>query len=198
MQATFRPLWTFLAILLKSWYSGAVAGGGVRGGHGPPIVETRRKIVNVVGNCRKIDNVVGNCQSVDGGGWRFKMLSSGKIFGLSEKIFGLSEKYCPCRPPPPPPKYGSHGATVLILNLFANFVETQFACRSLSRVKITVAQWSKCPLNLETKFYWEKIGVRIGRILFLLFLWTCSSNLPMRPWLHGGGGGEGGVLRSFS
>ena len=37
--------------------------GGQGGGMVPPIVETRRKIVNVVGNCRKIVNVVGNCQS---------------------------------------------------------------------------------------------------------------------------------------
>ena len=41
-----------------------------RGAMAPPIVETRRKIVNVVGNCRKIVNVVGNCQSCrrEGGG----------------------------------------------------------------------------------------------------------------------------------
>ena len=43
-------------------YSGAVAGGTRGGAMAPPIVETRRKIVNVVGNCRKIVNVVGNCQ----------------------------------------------------------------------------------------------------------------------------------------
>ena len=59
-------------------YSGAVAGGPGGGAMAPPIVETRRKIVNVVGNCRKIVNVVGNCQSCrreggwgggGGGGW---------------------------------------------------------------------------------------------------------------------------------
>ena len=44
----------------------------------PPIVETRRKIVNVV----------GNCQSCRRGG-RFKMLSSGKMFGLSGKFSPL-------------------------------------------------------------------------------------------------------------
>ena len=43
-------------------YSGAVVGGDQGGAMAPPIVETRRKIVNVVGNCRKIVNVVGNCQ----------------------------------------------------------------------------------------------------------------------------------------
>ena len=35
-----------------------------RGAMAPPIVETRRKIVNVVGNCRKIVNVVGNCRKI--------------------------------------------------------------------------------------------------------------------------------------
>jgi hypothetical protein len=49
--------------------SGAVAG-GARGAMAPLIVETRRKIVNVVGNCRKIVNVVGNCQSCRRGGGR--------------------------------------------------------------------------------------------------------------------------------
>ena len=48
------------------------------GGACPPLVETRRKIVIVV----------GNCQSCRRGG-RFKMLSSGKCFGLSEKVFPL-------------------------------------------------------------------------------------------------------------
>jgi hypothetical protein len=61
-------------------YSGAVAG-GPGGAMAPPSVETRRKIVNVVGNCRKIVNVVGNCRNIvnvvgncqscrrEGGGW---------------------------------------------------------------------------------------------------------------------------------
>ena len=62
-------------------YSGDVAG-GPGGAMAPPIVETRRKIVNVVGNCRKIVNVVGNCRNIvnvvgncqscrreGGGGW---------------------------------------------------------------------------------------------------------------------------------
>ena len=46
--------------------SGHVAEGGARVGGGeacPPIFVTRRKIVNVAGNCRKIVNVVGNCQN---------------------------------------------------------------------------------------------------------------------------------------
>ena len=75
-------------------YSGAVAGGAMA----PPIVETRRKIVNVVGNCRKIVSVVRNCQSCrrDGGGGG----GVAEDFGLSDKIFCLSEKYCPCPPPP--------------------------------------------------------------------------------------------------
>ena len=53
--------------------SGHVAEGrGARvGGEAcPPIFETRRKIVNVAGNCRKIVNVVGNCQNFRRGvGW---------------------------------------------------------------------------------------------------------------------------------
>ena len=46
-----------------------MAGGGGQGGPWPPpIVETRRKIANVVGNCRKIVKVVRNCQSCRRGG----------------------------------------------------------------------------------------------------------------------------------
>ncbi len=69
--------------------------------HGVPtvafqlIVETRRKIVNVVGNCESCRPAV------------VKILSSGKFFGLSEKISGLPEKYCPW----PRLKHWSHGAT---------------------------------------------------------------------------------------
>ena len=66
----------------------------------PLIVETRRKIVNVVGKFQ-------SCRRGGGAGEDFKMLSSGKIFGLSEKCFGLSEKYCTW----PPLKHWSHGAT---------------------------------------------------------------------------------------
>jgi hypothetical protein len=63
----------------------------------PPIVETRRKIVNVVGNFRTIVNVVGNCQSwrrwyirkiLDK--WR-KLVMSGKFFNVT-KNFGMSGK----------------------------------------------------------------------------------------------------------
>jgi hypothetical protein len=89
--------------------SGAVAGEGGQGGPWPLLLfETRRKIVNVVGNCRKIVNVVGNCQSCRGGGEDLKCCRPEKFFGLSEKIFGLSEMHCPC---PPQKKHGSHGAT---------------------------------------------------------------------------------------
>ena len=85
-------------------YSGAVAGGAMA----PPIVETRRKIVNVVGNCRKIVSVVRNCQSCR----RFWFV--GKNFLFVGKVLPL--------PPPkkkPPQKHGSHGATAyLIILLF--------------------------------------------------------------------------------
>jgi hypothetical protein len=67
-----RPIRTRLDLVkpnlnrkMVQWRRGRRARGG---GHGPPIVETRRKIVNVVGNCRKIVNVVGNCQSCRRGG----------------------------------------------------------------------------------------------------------------------------------
>ena len=45
--------------LYLQWRRGRGDQGGAMA---PPIVETHRKIVNVVGNCRKIVNVVGNCQ----------------------------------------------------------------------------------------------------------------------------------------
>ena len=57
----------FFYVLLK--YLNTVAGGGGGGWQGGPIVETHRKIVNVV----------ENCQSCQRGGGRFKMLSSGKL-----------------------------------------------------------------------------------------------------------------------
>jgi hypothetical protein len=54
--------------------------------------------------CRKLSENCQCCRKLSkmstGAGWRFKMLSSGIIFGLSEKMFGLSEKYCPWPPPP--------------------------------------------------------------------------------------------------
>ena len=74
--------------------SGAVAEGGGRGSYAPPIVETRRKIVNVVGNCRKIVNVVGNCQRCRPGG--FKMWSSDLV---CRKIFSVCRKSTALGPP---------------------------------------------------------------------------------------------------
>ena len=47
--------------------------GGPGGAMAPPIVEARRKIANVVGNCRKIVKVVGNCQSCRWGGGGVKI-----------------------------------------------------------------------------------------------------------------------------
>ena len=49
----------FFYVLLK--YLNTVAGGGGRGPCPPPIVETHRKIVNVVENCQ-------SCQRGGGGG----------------------------------------------------------------------------------------------------------------------------------
>ena len=81
-------------------YSGAVAG-GPGGAMAPPIVETRRKIVNVVGNCRKIVNVVGNCRNivnvVGNCQRRFKMLSGNFFVG---KHFRFVGKVLPLPPPP--------------------------------------------------------------------------------------------------
>jgi hypothetical protein len=67
----------------------------------PLLFETRRRIVNVVGNCRKIVNVVGNCQSCrqGGGDEDLKCCRPEIFFVLSETFFGLSEKHCPCLPP---------------------------------------------------------------------------------------------------
>jgi hypothetical protein len=73
-------------------HSGAVAGGP--GGHGPPIVETRPKIVNVVGNCRKIVKAV---DGVGGGGEDLKCCPE-NILVCPKTFFGLSEKYCPWLP----------------------------------------------------------------------------------------------------
>jgi hypothetical protein len=68
------------------WTSGAVAGGG-RGAMAPPIVETRRKIANVVGNCRKIVKVVGNCQSCRRGGGGEDLKCCPEKFWFVGKIF---------------------------------------------------------------------------------------------------------------
>ena len=63
-------------------------GRGPGGAMAPPIVKTRRKIVNVVGNCRKIVNVVGNCQSCRReGGWG----------GVAEDLKCCPENFLVCR-----------------------------------------------------------------------------------------------------
>ena len=77
--------------LIKGAYLQWRRGRGARGAMAPPIVETRRKIVNVVGNCRKIVNVVGNCQSCrreEGGG------GGG---GVAEDLKCCPEKFLVCR-----------------------------------------------------------------------------------------------------
>ena len=83
-----------------------MAGGGAGGAMAPPL------LLRPVGKLSMLSEIV---KVVDGGGGggegRFKMLSSGKFFGLSEKIFGLPEKYCPW----PPLKHWSHGATGIII-----------------------------------------------------------------------------------
>ena len=122
--------------------------GGQGGGPWLPllIVETRRKIVNVVGNCRKIVNVVRNCQSCrrEGGGGG----------GVSEDLKCCPEKFLVCRkkisvcrkstalaPPQKktPKKHGSHGATAYLIILL--FLRVHFYCRLES------LSYTKQPLN---------------------------------------------------
>ncbi len=89
--------------LFPEFYSVAPWPGGARGGPWPPLW------LRPVGKLSMLSEIV---KVVDRGGGRFKMLSSGKFFGLSEKIFGLPEKYCPW----PLLKHWSHGATGSITN----------------------------------------------------------------------------------
>ena len=78
-----------------------------RGAMAPPIVETRRKIVNVVGNCRKLSE---NCQCCR----KLSKLSTG-VGGVSEDLECCPENFLVCRKKfsvcrkstalaPPPPK----------------------------------------------------------------------------------------------
>ena len=94
-----------------------------RGTMAPPIVETRRKIVNVVGNCRKIVNVVGNCQSCRReGGVAEDLECCPENFLVCRKKFSVCRKSTALAPPPKKKqtqKHGSHGATAyLIILLF--------------------------------------------------------------------------------
>ena len=72
-------------------------GRGGMGRHGPPIVETRRKIANVVGNSRKIVKVVRNCQSCRRGGGGVKILNV-----VVRKNIWFVGKVLPLPPTPPP------------------------------------------------------------------------------------------------
>ena len=74
---------TFGASTVAPWPGG-------QGGHGPPILETRPKIVNVVGNCRKIVKAVDGV----GGGEDLKccpenILVCRKIFLVCRKSTAL-------------------------------------------------------------------------------------------------------------
>ena len=84
-------------------YSGAVVGGDQGGAMAPPIVETRRKIVNVVGNCRKIVNVVGNCQRCRrglGGGAEDLKCCRPENFLVCRKKCSVCRKSTSLGPPP--------------------------------------------------------------------------------------------------
>ena len=80
-------------------FSGAVAGGG-QGVCPHPIVETRRKIVNVVGNCQ-------SCRRWGGGDLKCcrpeKFLVCRKIFWFVGKSFRFVGKILPLPPPQTPP-----------------------------------------------------------------------------------------------
>ena len=93
-------------------YSGAVAGGARGGGMAPPIVETRRKIVNVVGNCQ-------SCRR-GGGGGDLKCCRP-ENFLVCRKTISVCRKSTALGPPPPPPpplKHWSYGATGQLLRTF--------------------------------------------------------------------------------
>ena len=83
----------------------------------PPIVETRRKIVNVVGNCQNIVNVVGNCESCrrGGGGCEDLKCCRPENFLVCRKKISVWRKSTALGSPPPQKKHGSHGATVFII-----------------------------------------------------------------------------------
>ena len=108
--------------LIKGAYLQWRRGRGARGAMAPPIVETRRKIVNVVGNCRKIVNVVGNCQSCRReGGWLKILNVVRKNFWFVGKNFRFVGKVLPLPPPPQKKTWvpRAHGATAyLIILLF--------------------------------------------------------------------------------
>ena len=108
--------------LIRGAYLKWRRGRGARGGMAPPIIETRRKIVNVVGNCRKIVNVVGNCQSCrreGGGGVAEDLKCCPEKFLVCRKKISVCRKSTALAPPPPQKKHGSHGATAyLIILLF--------------------------------------------------------------------------------
>jgi hypothetical protein len=83
--------------------------GGPGGAMASPIVETRRKIVNVVGNCQ-------SCRREGGG-------VAEDLECCPENVLVCRKKISVCRKStalaPPPKKHGSHGATAyLIILLF--------------------------------------------------------------------------------
>ena len=88
-----------------------------RGAMAPLIVETRRKIVNVVGNCRKIVNVVGNCQSCrrEGGGVAEDLECCPENFLVCRKKFSVCRKSTALAPPPPKKPQKNMGPTAPLL-----------------------------------------------------------------------------------
>jgi hypothetical protein len=95
--------------------------GGGQGGHAPPYCWDPSENCQC---CRKLSKLPTGGE----GGWRFKMLSSGKFFGLSEKYFGLSEKYCPWPPNSMGPTAPLPGSQIENLNFGGNITSYYCMC----------------------------------------------------------------------
>ena len=85
-------------------YSGA---GGPGGAMAPPIVETRRKIVNVVGNCQ-------SCRR-EGGGAAEDLKCCPEKFLVCRKKFRFVGKVLPLPPPPKKKQKKNMGPTAPLL-----------------------------------------------------------------------------------
>jgi hypothetical protein len=96
--------------ICKIWHtncSGAVAGGAMA----PLLLRPVGKLSmlsEIVGKLSMLSEIVKDVDGGWGGGWRFKMLSSGKNFGLSEKFLVCRKNFSVCRKrtalAPPPQK----------------------------------------------------------------------------------------------
>ena len=142
--------------ILDKTHSVAPWPGGGQGGHAPhPIVETRRKIVNVVGNCQ-------SCRRWGGGG-NLKCCRPETFLVCRKIIWFVGKKISVCRkstalapPPPPPPKkttnkHGTHGATEPIPANITKLL-TLSPEISVSRGGILLAWPARFPFKHKMKF----------------------------------------------